>query len=63
MDKEENEPLIYDPDVDLVEAKRLKRNFMLMCVAFSANHGCVVACLAYASSELGDLMGGYGGGR
>lgn len=42
------------------QTQKLLWNFYFMCVCFSANHGCVVACIAYASSELGDLLGGYG---
>ena len=33
-----------------------------MSISFSSNHGCVVACLAYASAEFGDNLGGYGSG-
>ena len=33
-----------------------------MCFAFSCNHGAVVSCLAYASTELGPVVGGYGSG-
>jgi hypothetical protein len=44
------------------QSKRLLRNFYFMCICFSANHGCVVSCIAYAASELGDLLGGYGTG-
>mmetsp|Transcript_26219 Transcript_26219/g.38847 ORF Transcript_26219/g.38847 Transcript_26219/m.38847 type:complete len:437 (+) Transcript_26219:151-1461(+) len=61
MHKEE-EPLIYSSEVDTQQCNRLKWNFILMSMAFSANHGSVVACLAYASTELGDLKGAYGGG-
>jgi hypothetical protein len=43
-------------------ANKLYYNFILMCVAFSVNHGCVVSCLAYSSAELGDDLGGYGSG-
>lgn len=42
--------------------KHLYRNFVIMSVCFSSNHGCVVACLAYASAEFGDNLGGYGSG-
>jgi len=38
------------------------RNFIIMCLAFSFNHGCVVSCLAYSSTELGSELGGYGSG-
>lgn len=39
-----------------------RRNFIVMCVSFSINHGCVVSCLAYATAELGNSLGGYGSG-
>eukprot|EP01038_Epipyxis_sp_PR26KG_P005980 gene5980-8236_t len=42
--------------------RSLYRNFLLMCIAFSVNHGCVVSCLAYATTMLGDKLGGYGSG-
>lgn len=44
------------------DAGVLYRNFVVMCIAFSFNHGCVVSCLAYATTELGDTLGGYGSG-
>lgn len=37
-------------------------NFLIMSIAFSVNHGCVVSCLTYASAELGDELGSYGSG-
>ena len=46
---------------DLTEVQ-LWRNFLVMCIAFSFNHGCVVSCLAYSSTELGADLGGYGSG-
>jgi MFS family permease len=60
-----NDPLIGGKDeLDSVpeSSDALYRNFILMCCAFACNHGCVVSCLAYASSELGDTLGGYGSG-
>lgn len=36
-------------------ARASLRNFLLMAVLFSANHGCVVSCLGLASSRLGSL--------
>jgi len=44
------------------DAKILYKNFIFMCIAFSLNHGCVVSCLTYATTELGDDLGGYGSG-
>lgn len=44
------------------EADQLYRNFIMMCTAFSFNHGSVVSCLAYASTELGSSLGGVGSG-
>jgi len=40
-------------DIDTVGAKKTLRNFAVMALLFSANHGCVVSCLALASSRLG----------
>jgi len=37
-------------------------NFLLMSVLFSANHGCVVSCLALATTRLGGRVGAYQGG-
>ena len=57
----DRQPLISrSEEVTEEQSQKLLRNFYFMCVCFSANHGCVVACIAYASSELGDLLGGYG---
>lgn len=42
--------------------QRIYRNFFQMCLAFSLNHGSVVSCLAYASAELGNTLGGVGSG-
>lgn len=62
-ESKDNQPLLSRSAEDAeLQAERLLRNFYFMCVCFSANHGCVVACIAYASSELGDLLGGYGTG-
>jgi hypothetical protein len=36
-----------------VAARRTLLNFVLMSVLFSANHGCVVSCLALATARLG----------
>jgi MFS family permease len=38
---------------DMVAARRTMLNFIFMSVLFSANHGCVVACLGLATSRLG----------
>ena len=35
----------------------LYRNFYMMSIAFSVNHGCAVTCLAFASTELGNSLG------
>lgn len=40
---------------DRSAARRTLSNFMLMSILFSANHGCVVACLALATARLGSL--------
>mmetsp|Transcript_8037 Transcript_8037/g.13366 ORF Transcript_8037/g.13366 Transcript_8037/m.13366 type:complete len:460 (+) Transcript_8037:69-1448(+) len=59
-----SQPLLDEPDQvhNAKERNDLYWNFVIMCLAFSANHGCVVSCLAYATTELGDLLGGYGSG-
>lgn len=41
------------PTADPVAARKTLLNFVLMSFLFSANHGCVVACLALATSRLG----------
>jgi MFS family permease len=41
---------------------KLMRNFLVMSLAFSFNHGCVVSCLAYTTAELGEELGSYGSG-
>lgn len=51
-----------DSDLDLTKHASIYRNFVLMCLAFSFNHGCVVSCLAYSTTELGTELGGYGSG-
>ena len=60
------EPLLEDDNSDYLDEKKrrgmLFRNFLMMAFAFSFNHGCVTSCLSYASSELGDKLGAYGGG-
>jgi hypothetical protein len=38
---------------DTAGADKTLRNFVVMALLFSANHGCVVSCLALASSRLG----------
>jgi hypothetical protein len=40
---------------DHAGARRTLRNFILMSVLFSANHGCVVSCLGLASARLGSV--------
>lgn len=48
--------------VSEADADRWYSNFLTMCIAFSVNHGCVVSCLAYSTTELGNTLGGYGSG-
>jgi len=47
-----------DSGIALSVADGLYRNFFIMSLAFSCNHGCVVSCLAYATTELGNKLGG-----
>ncbi len=49
-------------DLRTEQGKNLYRNFVLMCLAFSLNHGAVVSCLAYATAELGNDLGSTSSG-
>lgn len=54
----EPQPLQQQQPVDserstMTAARRTLQNFVLMSALFSANHGCVVACLALATARLG----------
>jgi MFS family permease len=40
---------------ELRTASRIVRSFVLLSVLFSANHGCVVACLGLATAKLGSV--------
>jgi MFS family permease len=40
---------------DRAASRRTLTNFILMSVLFSANHGCVVACLSLATARLGSV--------
>eukprot|EP01035_Chromulina_nebulosa_P034823 gene34823-46777_t len=46
----------------LFSPAKLYYNFSAMCIIFSLNHSCVVACLAYASAELGNDLSSICGG-
>lgn len=54
-----NSILDTDSGISRSVAHGLYLNFVTMSVAFSCNHGCVVSCLAYATAELGNKLGGY----
>uniref|UniRef100_A0A7S4AER2 Nodulin-like domain-containing protein n=1 Tax=Pseudo-nitzschia australis TaxID=44445 RepID=A0A7S4AER2_9STRA len=43
------------PSSSLRRPKHPLRNFLIMSVLFSANHGCVVSCMALASARLGSV--------
>lgn len=63
VEEGETDPMLKgDDEQQLASSSRLLRNFLTMCIAFSTNHGCVVSCLAYASTQLGNDLGGYGSG-
>ena len=49
-EKEEEEEIEFSKET-------LYRNFYMMSIAFSVNHGCAVTCLAFASTELGNSLG------
>ena len=59
-----NNPFANQTDIAVVgqQSEALYQNFLLMCIAFSVNHGCVVSCLAYSTTELGNSLGGVGSG-
>jgi hypothetical protein len=49
-------------DLRTGQGKDLYQNFVMMCIAFSLNHGAVVSCLAYAAAELGNDLGSTSSG-
>lgn len=49
-------------DSGLYSSDALYRNFYAMSIAFSINVGCVITCLAFASTELGNSIGGVSNG-
>ena len=51
--QEDNSTITSIGSVDRAAAQRTLWNFVFMSVFFSANHGCVVACLSLATSRLG----------
>ena len=44
------------------QAETIRRNFIVMSIAFSLNHGSAVACIAYATAELGNDLGSASSG-
>jgi len=46
-----------DVPTSMLPSSALYRNFYALSIAFALNHGCVVTCLAYSSTMLGDEMG------
>lgn len=49
-ESERSTSISYNPD-------SLYRNFYAMSISFAISHGCVVACIAYASTMLGSHLG------
>ena len=43
------------PFTDRESSRSTVRNFIVMAVLFSANHGCTVACLSLATARLGSI--------
>ena len=43
-------------------SRDLYRNFLMMSFFFALNHACIVSCLAYSTTILGNALGGYGSG-
>jgi hypothetical protein len=60
--KETSRLVQKEDDVRTEQGTALYRNFMIMCIAFSLNHGAVVSCLAYAAAELGNDLGSTSSG-
>jgi fucose permease len=54
-EEEEEEEELVDNEVGRAASHRTLTNFILMSVLFSANHGCVVSCLALATARLGSI--------
>jgi hypothetical protein len=58
-------PVVHLPQNDLLIPKTttstIMYNFVIMSILFSANHGCVVACLSLATARLGSI-GAYQSG-
>jgi hypothetical protein len=58
-------PLVHLPQNDLLIPKTttstIMHNFVVMSILFSANYGCVVACLSFATARLGSI-GAYQSG-
>lgn len=50
------------PAVPTVNSTSIVVNFCLLSVLFSANHGCVVSCLAVATARLGATVGAWQSG-
>jgi MFS family permease len=66
FEEDAEQPLIDQSHLNYLEEvarqNMLFRNFILMSVAFAVNQGCVVSCLAYASTELSEHLADFGNG-
>jgi len=51
-----------DGEKKMMSKTKLMWNFVLMSVLFSINHGCVTACIALASSDLGSDLSAWSSG-
>jgi hypothetical protein len=58
----EQRPLLPSQFQNEQDAKKLANDFLIFCMLFSINHGCVICCVAYASSEFGSTLSGIGNG-
>eukprot|EP00939_MAST-03C_sp_MAST-3C-sp1_P003856 g3856.t1 len=52
----------YDRNISKLSKMEVLSSFVLMSIFFSLNHGCVTACVALASSDLGSDLGAYSSG-
>lgn len=51
-----------DDESRRLQGSKIRRNFSIMCIAFSLNHGAAVSCIAYAAAELGNDLGSASSG-
>ena len=53
---------VVEPNKYEFDAEAIVSSFKYLSTTFSLNHGCMVSCVAYSSTVLGDRLGSYGNG-